>query len=426
MASPPISIKLRCTSWKQLAAIYERDLRRSSVFLKSAAPPPVGTQVRINLTLPTQTLIILNGTVDRHVGAGELNGRGPGVDIKLNSVPQSAMWIIESALDAARREEAASQQKTGVREPEESASDVELEAGEKYVAAEEELIAALSQELEALRKLNAFQVLGLSYGASDEEIRAAFGQLTKRYHPDRFARYESSEARQMAAEIFIHIRDAYQRLENPDSRAKLIAHLDRRRAAQRSARAVAPQTPPDVAPATRPYSAEPPSVPAASAQPPVAKPQRAPMIAERQPSSSVVPNEPPPLPPPPPAANVPPTPAVESTAEPAERASGSQPAIHYNQAYSLLDSGQHAEALSVFKLATRRNPNDREARIGLELAEGHKALSLRDRLEAAQRFEAVLEMDPNNERAARQLAEMRRQATAERKNLLSRLLKQKE
>jgi Tfp pilus assembly protein PilF len=63
---------------------------------------------------------------------------------------------------------------------------------------------------------------------------------------------------------------------------------------------------------------------------------------------------------------------------------------------------------------------------GIELAEGMRALAQRDRLEAAQRFELVLELDPSNERAARELAEMRRQATNERKGLLTRLLGKKE
>ena len=47
-------------------------------------------------------------------------------------------------------------------------------------------------------------------------------------------------------------------------------------------------------------------------------------------------------------------------------------------------------------------------------------------LEAAQRFESALEIDPSNERAARELADMRRQATNERKGLLSRLMGKKE
>ena len=74
----------------------------------------------------------------------------------------------------------------------------------------------------------------------------------------------------------------------------------------------------------------------------------------------------------------------------------------------------------------KRYPTDRNVRAGLELAMGYKALASRDRLEAAQRFEAVLEIDPSNERAARELADMRRQATNERKGLLTRLMGKKE
>src|SRR5262245_42362676 len=99
----PISIKLRCTSWKQLAAIYERDLSRSAIFLRASNPPPVGTAVRIDLTLPTDSMIVLNGVIGEHVAPGGLEGRGPGVDIRLNTVPQSAMWLVESALASARR-----------------------------------------------------------------------------------------------------------------------------------------------------------------------------------------------------------------------------------------------------------------------------------------------------------------------------------
>jgi tetratricopeptide (TPR) repeat protein len=92
----------------------------------------------------------------------------------------------------------------------------------------------------------------------------------------------------------------------------------------------------------------------------------------------------------------------------------------------LLDAGRYDEALAVFKIYARKHPGDRTARAGIELAEGLRALAQRDRLEAAQRFEAVLELDPTNERAARELADMRRMATNERRGLLSRLMGKKE
>mgnify|MGYP003471844010 FL=1 len=100
--------------------------------------------------------------------------------------------------------------------------------------------------------------------------------------------------------------------------------------------------------------------------------------------------------------------------------------VDFRAADGLLDAGRYDEALAVFKIYSRKNPSDRTARAGIELAEGLRALAQRDRLEAAQRFESVLEIDPTNERAARELAEMRRMATNERRGLLSRLMGKKE
>ncbi|MCW5803974.1 MAG: hypothetical protein KIT31_16485 [Deltaproteobacteria bacterium] len=108
----------------------------------------------------------------------------------------------------------------------------------------------------------------------------------------------------------------------------------------------------------------------------------------------------------------------------------SPPAVlHENDAGALeamLDQGKFDEAIAGYRVLAKKHPNDRAFRAGIELCEGLRALAARDRLEAAQRFESALEIDPANERAARELAEMRRQATNERKGLLSRLMGKKE
>ena len=88
--------------------------------------------------------------------------------------------------------------------------------------------------------------------------------------------------------------------------------------------------------------------------------------------------------------------------------------------------GRLDDALAAYRSRLEEEPERSRVPRRLELVEGLKALAARDRLEAAQRFEAALELDPSNERAARELAEMRRQATNERKGLLSRLMGKKE
>ena len=107
VSQAPLNIKLRCTSWQQLANIHRRDLSRHAIFLKASQLPPLGTAVRIDLTLPTESMIVLAGVVAEHVPEGELGGRGPGIDIKLNTIPESALWLIETALASAAKQSGA-------------------------------------------------------------------------------------------------------------------------------------------------------------------------------------------------------------------------------------------------------------------------------------------------------------------------------
>src|SRR6185436_10213561 len=95
MAEGALSIKLRCASWQQLATIYKRDLSHGIMFLKAATPPAVGTSVRIDLTLPSATVIALAGVVHSHINDPQ---RGAGVELKLDPIPAGSVWLIESAL----------------------------------------------------------------------------------------------------------------------------------------------------------------------------------------------------------------------------------------------------------------------------------------------------------------------------------------
>ncbi|HEX5060556.1 MAG TPA: DnaJ domain-containing protein [Kofleriaceae bacterium] len=426
MAGAVLSIKLRCASWQQLATIYKRDLSRGSMFLKATTQPAIGTLVRIDLELPSASVIELQGTIVKHVTDPQ---RGTGVDLKLDPLPTKSVWMIESALEAAGPKGRAS---TGneANQPRERASTVT--DGEEVTAAEAELIRALEAEAESLRKLNPFLVLGVGYETTDEDVRHAFGELTKRYHPDRFARYQSAKLRQVAAEIFILIRDAYRRLADPKAREQVVATL--RRAPQRAqteprgsasssvsppqqrgvTRVAVPTKPPEkaVKPASPHDAPTNPSVrPAELAHTDLAQNELAVPIAK--PVRGFDPTVP-----------LPPQPAVP---EKPKRAPTPPPEPVDTEAIEeLIEVGKYDEALKEYKALFKKNPHDRGLRAGIELCEGLKALAARDRLEAAQYFEAALELDPSNERAARELAEMRRQATNERKGLLSRLMGKKE
>jgi hypothetical protein len=456
MAGAALSIKLRCASWQQLATIYRRDLSRGSMFLKASQQPPIGTLVRIDLELPSATVIELSGVIIKHVTDAQ---KGTGVDLALEPLPTKSVWMIESALAAESKVRA---DKSAVPEavPAIASGPVrQIDEGGDVAAAEGELLTALEAEAESLRKLNPFLVLGVGYETTDGDVRAAFGELTKRYHPDRFARYQSVKLRQLAAEIFILIRDAYRHLSDATGRQQVLATLPQvPKRAQTQPRgsgpvpAKPPPTPPRVVgvPPKRPTGESPPigkdhdaptnpsSKTAELAHTELAKPEdlSVPVVVRDRRSGPVI------RPQTPargvgivPAAQIPPIPSMsERATTPPPPSHAPTAPIHAPTAESgdagaldqLVDDGKLDEALAAYKGLAKKHPQERTYRAGIELCEGLKALAGRDRLEAAQRFEAALELDPSNERAARELADMRRQATNERKGLLSRLMGKKE
>jgi DnaJ-domain-containing protein 1 len=434
MAGTTLSIKLRCASWQQLATIYRRDLSRGTMFLKASTQPPLGTIVKIDLELPSATVIELAGTITQHVVDEQ---RGIGVDLKLEPLATKTVWLIESALAAENKVRAATDAGSGAKSTQAAAEpgDSAITDGENIAEAEAELIRALEAEAESLRKLNPFLVLGVGYETTDNDVRAAFGELTKRYHPDRFARYQSTKLRQIAAEIFILIRDAYRRLADDASRAQVRAALSLKpppRPPTAPGRSRTPpqgvKVPPPIPKIPLPPDAQNPPVlhgphdaptnpsnqSAAIASTQIAKPSDAPAPIVDRKSGPVR------------AAAVVTTPMPTGGYE--RPRTGPIPVVADDTSAieAMIDEGRLDEALGAYRVLVKKNAQDRVARAGVELVEGMKSLAQRDRLEAAQRFEATLEIDPSNERAARELADMRRQATNERKGLLSRLMGKKE
>ena len=177
MAAGPLSIKLRCTSWQQLATIYRRDLSRGTMFLKATAQPALGTVVRIDLELPSATVLELTGTISQHVVDPQ---RGTGVELTLEPLPTKTVWLIESALSAENKVRA----QTGAGIPQEVGGPADVSsgiaAGGNHAQAEADLIRALEARghtvAERLPPTSANSILvttGGLVGAPDNRTRGA-------------------------------------------------------------------------------------------------------------------------------------------------------------------------------------------------------------------------------------------------------------
>jgi len=75
-----------------------------------------------------------------------------------------------------------------------------------------QLIASLHAELFELQSRDDLGVLGLDRSADEEAVRLAYLELSKRYHPHRFARHRSAEASRLANEIYVCVQTAYGRI----------------------------------------------------------------------------------------------------------------------------------------------------------------------------------------------------------------------
>jgi len=70
-------------------------------------------------------------------------------------------------------------------------------------------------------KLTLFQVLGVGEDATTVQIRTAYFDLAKRFHPDKFSRYpDFSKYSKMLEDLFATINQAYQILTDPEEKAK--------------------------------------------------------------------------------------------------------------------------------------------------------------------------------------------------------------
>lgn len=72
---------------------------------------------------------------------------------------------------------------------------------------------------ETLAQKNFYQLLEVPRTASEEDIKKAYFQMARRFHPDRFDRKASAEYKGQIDEVFDAITNAYRVLSNKDKRA---------------------------------------------------------------------------------------------------------------------------------------------------------------------------------------------------------------
>jgi curved DNA-binding protein CbpA len=92
--------------------------------------------------------------------------------------------------------------------------------GTSAAAESNSLVQILEEMLLSFESANFYEILSAPTEASQDEIQAAYHELAKQLHPDRFQSKEfSADARRKAEKVFTYINEAYVTLKDPTSRA---------------------------------------------------------------------------------------------------------------------------------------------------------------------------------------------------------------
>ncbi len=115
------------------------------------------------------------------------------------------LGVVDLAGEAAEPE-AAPDVRTRLRHPSESHADAPRE------------IAEVLSLRDTLPSMTLYQILDVPKTASEEDVKKAYFQMARRFHPDRFDRKISAEYKAQIDEVFNGITNAYRVLSNKDSR----------------------------------------------------------------------------------------------------------------------------------------------------------------------------------------------------------------
>ena len=226
---------------------------------------------------------------------------------------------------------------------------------------------------EVNRKLHFFQsadhydVLGVNRHASNTDIKAAYYQLAKKFHPDRYRQSEDAELRGKLEALFARITLAYETLSDPVKRMPYDERLRKSPGGNPPEDAAAPPVTPTT-PLTQERKNTGPLTPPAANKPPtgpLSKPAAEPEIVKSAPSQS------PPQSPPP-----------GRTAE-----------YYYQQGRARLDRKEYHVAVHMLREAVKLDPNKPHYHYHLGMA---LVRNPRTRREAEQHLVKAAELDPYN------------------------------
>lgn len=112
-------------------------------------------------------------------------------------------------------------------EDEEKISEKEERVSEFSSGAPEQRIDGVMELIERLPSMDCYQILNLPRNASQADIKKAYFQLARKYHPDSFDRNLSPEIKKQVEDVFDYVTKAYHTLSSEEKGSGEAPRIDR-------------------------------------------------------------------------------------------------------------------------------------------------------------------------------------------------------
>ncbi|MCB9638632.1 MAG: DnaJ domain-containing protein [Myxococcales bacterium] len=208
-----LAIRIRFNNMQRFREEYERQIGRGNYFVKSPRNKPIGTRVQLVFLIESiEGLEIWSwGEVDQVISAEEadLLGGQPGMEIRLMDMNPQRIKELEHLMTFDDAAFSSTQGQQSIRRG-------------SYPPTEEQN--SLRKQLESLqlyaRREDYYGLLKIPKNASPSDIRDAYRQRSKEYHPDQHYRKLPNDLHNTLQEIFQQITEAYRVLMDPAQRAR--------------------------------------------------------------------------------------------------------------------------------------------------------------------------------------------------------------
>jgi hypothetical protein len=219
----PRTLHVRCTTWEQVEVFHTRKLRRGKLLsMKVPFRSEPGAEVTLNLELPNQVVIVIEGTVlksspiEPDPKATKSDAGKTWLEVELVGFTEEVIGRIRrmaaGAAPEPEPEPPPAPEPEPAPPPPRASRTTSAQIAEGLPADERALFHGLSAELRRLRSVAVHEVLGVARDADADEIRRGWMELVRTHHPDLVARRNAPAITHLAEEITILVNRAYDRL----------------------------------------------------------------------------------------------------------------------------------------------------------------------------------------------------------------------